>query len=41
MAHLTMFVIFYLDVIFCQNFNLPHIFRIFAEKTHLRWKFTN
>jgi hypothetical protein len=34
MVHLVMLVIFYVDVIFCQNFNLPHIYRIFAEKTH-------
>jgi len=31
---LTMLVIFYVDVISCQNFNLPHIYRIFVEKTH-------
>ncbi len=34
MAHLAMLVIFYVDVIFCQDFNLPHIYRIFALKTH-------
>jgi hypothetical protein len=28
-----MFVIFYLNAITCQNFNLPHIYRIFAKKT--------
>jgi hypothetical protein len=32
MAHLTMLVIFYVDVIYCQIFNLPHICRIFAGK---------
>jgi len=25
-AHLAMLVIFYVVVIYCQNFNLPHIF---------------
>jgi hypothetical protein len=34
MAHLTMFVIFYVDVITCQNFNLSHIYHILVEKTH-------
>ncbi len=34
MPHLTMLVVFYVDVIFCQNFNLPHIYRIFALKAH-------
>jgi hypothetical protein len=34
MAHLTMLVIFYVDVITCQNFNLPHIYYILVEKTH-------
>jgi hypothetical protein len=29
-----MFVIFYVNVIFYQNFNLSHIYRIFAKKTH-------
>jgi hypothetical protein len=33
-AHLAMLVIFHANVIICQNFNLPHICRIFAEKTH-------
>jgi hypothetical protein len=42
MAHLAMLVIFYVDVISYQNFNLSHIHRIFVEKTHFsRWKFTN
>jgi hypothetical protein len=37
-----MLVIFYVDVISYQNFNLPHIYRIFGQKNHfLRWKFTN
>jgi len=27
-THLVMLVIFYVDVIVCQNFNLPHIYRI-------------
>jgi hypothetical protein len=34
MAHLAMFVIFYVDAISCQIFNLSHIYRIFAEKIH-------
>jgi hypothetical protein len=34
MAHLVMLVIFYVDVIFCKTFNLPHIYHIFAEKNH-------
>jgi hypothetical protein len=29
-----MLVIFYVDVIFCQNSNLSHIYHIFAKKTH-------
>jgi hypothetical protein len=32
MAHLTMLVIFYVDVISCQIFNLPHVYCIFAGK---------
>jgi hypothetical protein len=32
MAHLTMLVIFYLNAITCQIFNLPHIYRILAKK---------
>jgi hypothetical protein len=32
MAHLNMFVIFYVDMIICQNFNLPHIYRILVGK---------
>jgi len=32
MAHLPMFFIFYVDVISCQKFNLPHIYHVFAEK---------
>jgi len=31
MAHLAMLIIFYVDVIFCQNFNLPHIYHIFVD----------
>jgi hypothetical protein len=27
-------LIFCVDVISCQNFNLPHIYYIFARKTH-------
>jgi hypothetical protein len=34
MAHLVMFVIFYVDMISCQNLNLAHIYRIFVQKTH-------
>ncbi len=34
MAHVAMCVIFHVNVIICQNFNLSHIYRIFAEKTH-------
>jgi hypothetical protein len=42
MAHFTMLVIFYVDVISCQKFNLPHIYCIFAEKNHfLKWKISN
>jgi hypothetical protein len=33
-----MFVIFYVDVIICQFINLPHIYHIFAEKTHFKMK---
>jgi hypothetical protein len=36
MDHLIMLVIFYVNVITCQNFNLPHIYHIFVEKTHLK-----
>jgi len=32
MAHLAMLIIFYVDVISCQIFNLPHIYRIFVGK---------
>jgi hypothetical protein len=35
MAHLVMLFIFYVNVITCQNFNLPQIYRIFVEKNHL------
>jgi hypothetical protein len=33
-SHLAMLFIFYVDVITCQIFNLPHIYSIFAEKIH-------
>jgi hypothetical protein len=29
-----MLVIFYVDVISCQIFNLSHIYHIFVKKTH-------
>ncbi len=32
MAHLLMLVIFHVNVIICQNFNLPCIYCIFAKK---------
>jgi hypothetical protein len=32
MTHLIMLVIFYVDMITFQIFNLPHIYRIFATK---------
>jgi len=32
MAHLAMLVIFHVNVITCENFNLPHIYYIFAKK---------
>jgi hypothetical protein len=35
MAHLVMLVIFHVNVIIDQNFNLPHIYHIFVEKTNL------
>jgi hypothetical protein len=34
MAHLAMLVIFHVNMITCQNFNLPHIYHIFAEHVH-------
>jgi hypothetical protein len=34
MDPLAMLVIFHVNVITCQIFNLPHIYHIFAEKTH-------
>jgi len=34
MAHLAMVVIFHVNVITCQNFDLPHIYRILVEKNH-------
>jgi hypothetical protein len=33
-THLVMLVIFYVDVISCQNFKLPHIYCIFVEIFH-------
>jgi hypothetical protein len=42
MAHLAMLVIFYVNVIICQIFNLSHICCIFVEKINfLKWKFSN
>jgi hypothetical protein len=42
MAHLAMLVIFHVNVITCQMFNLSHIYHIFVEKTHfLKWIFFN
>jgi len=32
MAHLAMLLIFYVDVISCQNFNLPHIYASLLKK---------
>ncbi len=34
MAYLTMLVIFHVNMINCQKFNLPHIYCIFTEKNH-------
>jgi hypothetical protein len=40
--HLTMLVIFHVNVIICQNFNLLHIYCIFIKQTHfLKFKFSN
>jgi hypothetical protein len=33
-AHLAMLVIFYVDVIYYQIFNLPHFFCIFVENNY-------
>jgi len=42
LAHLVMLVIFHVNVISCQIFNLSHIYRIFVEQAHfLKWKFSN
>jgi hypothetical protein len=42
MAHVVILIIFHVNVIICQIFNLPHIYHIFVEKTHfLRWNFLN
>jgi hypothetical protein len=35
MAHLTMLVIFHVNAITCQIFNLPYIYSIFDEKNHI------
>jgi hypothetical protein len=32
MAHLAILVIFHVNMITCQFFNLPHIYHIFAKK---------
>ncbi len=34
LAHLIMCVIFYVNVITCQNFNLPHFFHIYIFLNH-------
>jgi hypothetical protein len=34
MTHLAMLVIFHVNVIICQKFNLPHIHCIFPKKIH-------
>jgi len=37
-----MLIVFHVNVITCQNFNLPHIYCNFATKIHfLRWKISN
>jgi hypothetical protein len=42
MAHLTMFVIFHVNGITCQIFNLPHIYHIFVERIYsLKYFFSN
>jgi hypothetical protein len=42
MAPLAMLFIFHMNVITCQNYDLPHIFYIFVKKTHfLKWKISN
>jgi hypothetical protein len=42
MVSLAMLVIFHVNVIICQIFNLPHIYCIFVEKNYfLRWKISN
>jgi len=39
MTHLVKLVIFHVNVITCQFFNLPHIYCLFVEKTQfLKWK---
>jgi hypothetical protein len=32
MAHVAILIIFHVNVITCQNFNLPHIYHICAKK---------
>jgi hypothetical protein len=34
MTHLSMLVIFHVNMITYHNFNLSHIYHIFSEKTH-------
>jgi hypothetical protein len=34
MTHLIMLIIFYVNMIICQNFILSHIYCIFAKKIH-------
>jgi hypothetical protein len=34
MAHLVMLIIFYVNLITCQVFDVPRIYHIFAEKFH-------
>ncbi len=33
MAHPAMLIVFHVNMITCQNFNLPHIYCIFIEET--------
>jgi hypothetical protein len=42
MAHVAMCVIFHVNVIICQIFNLSPMYHIFAKKIHfLKWIFLN
>jgi hypothetical protein len=42
MARLIMFIIFHVNAITCQFFNLSNVYCIFIEKNHiLIWKFSN